>query len=549
MVKLSKLSVVLLSVVMTSSILTACSGNNNNKTDTNNETATSNGNSAKTGDATTPAEEKSPIKIKWFVDGDWYKKQWDAENVLVDKMVTDATGISIEFTSGNDEKLSAMIAAGDIPDVVTMWNVIPQRTVLEKSGLVAPLDELIKKYAPDYQVPQSAQDWYRNEDGHFYGIPNFFYASEQMQEGVDTLATHVDMVARKDIMDQLGIKGEDFTTKQGTIDALKKVKDAGVEYNGFKMIPSYFDLYNLMEMFGASPEAKDGSWQDKMHTPEALEAIKFLNQLYTQGLLPEDSLTLTDDQKKEKVNAGSVFAKMNSLLTWDALYQHDNNATYVPVGPITGDAGNEMHFTPSAMSGWTLSMISSKSKYQDRIISLFQYLSTDEMSLNLYYGPKDIAWVYDENGKVKFTEQRVKDFAADPDGAKLKYGNDSFGWLLNWIPIKRTWPAPTNPFEKLTVEHDQFFEKYAYNDLAFEATTVQGGTKESGIEAKITDYRTKMQAKMILAKDSAEIDALYKEMLAQEDKLGFQELYDYKNKAFQAAKEKLGLKFAWPNNQ
>lgn len=548
MVKMSKFFVVLVSVVMLTSVLAACSGSKNNNS--TNSPAATNSNTTKEGDtAATPTEDKTPIKIKWFVDGDWYKKQWDAENVLVDKMITDATGITIEVTSGNDEKLSAMIASGDIPDVVTMWNVIPQRKVLEESGLVAPLDELIKKYAPDYKVPQSAQDWYRNEDGHFYGIPNFFYASEQMQEGVDTLATHVDMVARKDIMDQLGIKPEDFTTKQGTIDALKKVKAAGIKYNGFDIIPSYFDVGNLMEMFGASPETKDGNWQDKIRTPEGLEALKYLNQLYREGLLPEDSLTLTADQKKEKINAGSVFAKTDSLLTWDALYQFDNKAVYVPVGPMKGDAGNEMHFTPSPLSGWTLSMISSKSKYQDRIIKLFEYLSSDESSLNVYYGPKGAAWDYDENGKVKFTEQRVKDFAADADAAKLKYGNDTFGWLINWVPIKRTWPAPSTEYEKVVLEHDQFFEKYAYNDLPFEATTVQGGTTEAGIEAKINDYRTKMQAKIILSKNPDDVEKLYNEMTEQEDKLGYQQLYDYKNKAFQDAKTKLGVKFAWPNNQ
>ncbi|GLX68459.1 extracellular solute-binding protein [Paenibacillus glycanilyticus] len=542
----------MLGLVMLTTMLSACSGGNDGNSgnkETNSATPTNNAGTEGSNGTKEETVDKTPVKIKWFVDGDWYKKQWDAENVLVDKMITDATGITVEVTSGNDEKLSAMIASGDIPDVVTMWNVIPQRKVLEKSGLVAPLDELITKYAPDFKVPQSIQDWYGNEDGHFYGLPNYFYAKEQMQEGVDSLATHTDVVARKDIMDQLGIKPEDFNTKQGTIEALKKVKDAKIKYNGFDIIPAYFDHTNTLEFFGASPEAKDGSWQDTMRTPESLEAFKFLNQLYTEGLLPQDSVTLTDDQKKEKVAAGSVFAKMGSLITWDALYQADNKAVYVPVGPMKGDAGNEWHFTPSPLSGWTLSMISSKSKYQDRIIQLFEYLSTDESSLNVLYGPKGIAWDFDENGKVKFTEQRVKDFAADPDAAKRKYGNDSFGWLINWVPVKRTSPAPTNDFEQLTVEHDQFFEKHVYDDLAFEATTVQGGTTEAGIDAKIKDYRAKMTAKIILAKNEQEVEKLFQEMPAQENKLGYQQLYDYKNKAFQDAKTKLGIKFAWPSNQ
>jgi putative aldouronate transport system substrate-binding protein len=531
----------LLVMALTTTLLAACSGGNNG----NNSAATNEVNN--TGGESTNAKE--PVTIKWFVAADWYKKQWDAENVLVDKMVTDATGVSVEFTSGNEEKLSAMIASGEIPDVVTVWNIAPQRKVLEKSGMVAPIDELIKKHAPDFEVPQSIQDWYRNEDGQFYGLPNFFYAEEQMQDGVDTLATHVDIVARKDIMDQLGIKPEEFSTKQGAIDALRKVKEAKIKYNGFDMIPSYFDHDKLMEFFGASPEAKDGNWQDKMYTPESLEAFKFLNQLYREGLLPQDSLTLTGEQIIEKVNAGSVFAKTGALLKWDALYAADNNATYVPVGPLKGDAGNDWNFTPSPLSGWMLSMISSESKHQDRIIQLFQYLSPDEMQLNIFYGPKGIAWDYDDNGKVKLTEQRIKDFEENPDAAKLKYGNDTFGWLINWVPIKRTWPEPTNAFEKVMVEKDAFFEQYAFNDLAFEATTVQGGTTEAGIEAKIKDHRAKMTAKIVMAKNEQDVEKFYNEMIQQEEKLGYQQLYDYKNKAFQEAKQKLGIQFAWPANQ
>lgn len=530
MKRLNRFTVVLLAMALFTSLLAGCTGKSAEES------------------AQGEGDNNSPTKIKWFVAADWYKKQWDAENVLVDKMVTDATGVTVEFISGNEEKLSAMIASGDIPDVITVWNVAPQRKILENSGLVVPLDELIEKYTPDFKVPQSIQDWYRNDNGHFYGLPNFFYAEENMQEG-DTLATHIDMVARKDIMDQVGVKPEDFATKQGTIDALKKVKDSGTQYNGFNMIPAYFDHHNLMHFFGAAPETEDGQWQDMIRTPESLEAFKFLNQLYREGLLPQDSLTLNDDQKMEKIAAGSVFAKTNSLLKWDSLYQNDNNALYVPVSPIKGDAGKELYATPSPLSGWMLSMIGTESKHQEKIIRLFEYLSTDEMSLNVFYGPKGIAWDYDDEGRVKFTEQRNKDFEADPEAAKRKYGNDTFGWLLNWVPIKRTTPAPNNEFEKITQEHDAFFEQFAYNDLAFEATTVQGGTTEAGIEAKIKDYRAKMTAKLVLAKSEEEVERLFNEMPAQEDQLGYQQLYDYKNKAFLDAKASLGQDFAWPPHQ
>ncbi|WP_019909012.1 extracellular solute-binding protein [Paenibacillus sp. HW567] len=552
MYKKKNIFALMLVLAMLGSLLSACSGGNHssgNSTANNSESSVAgNSTDSNSADSSGGKDDKSPLTINWFVAAEGYQKKWDTENVLLDKMITDDTGITIKFTSGNDEKLGAMIASGNIPDVVTVYNPSIQRKTLEKSGLVAPLDELIKIYAPDFKVPQSAQDWYRNEDGHYYGLVNFFYAKEKMQEGVDTLATHIDITARKDIMDRLGIKPEDFSTKEGTIEALRKVKAAKIKYNGFDMIPAYFDHYNLIQFFGASPETKDGQWQDTVRTPESLEAFKFLNQLYREGLMPEDSVTLTTDQKIEKVTAGSVFAKTSVLVKWDALYNADPNALFVPVGPIKGDAGNAFHFTPSPLSGWMLTMVGSKSKHQERIVKLLQYLSQDEMSLNAVHGPRGIAWDYDENGKVKFTEQRVKEYAANPDSAKRKY-DANFAWLVDWVPVKRTWPAPANDLEKVTAEHDAYFEQFAFNDLALEAVTVEGGTIEAGIEAKIKTNREKMLAKIILAKTEQDVEKLFNQMLKEDDELGFQQVSEYKNKKFQEAKEKLGIKFAWPANQ
>ncbi|MFC5465904.1 hypothetical protein [Lederbergia graminis] len=494
------------------------------------------------------ASSSSGDTIRWFVDSEWYSKQWDEKNVALDKLITEETGLRIEFISGNAEKLGAMIASKDIPDVVTVWNIAPQRKVLENSGLVAPLDELIKEHAPNFDVPQSVIDWYSNEDGHLYGLPNYFYAEEQL-ESTENLPTHTSIVARKDFMEQLGIEPEDFSTKAGTIAALKKVKDAKLKYNGFDVIPAYYDLTNIMQFFGAPLEDKEGNYQEKIRTPEALESLLFLNELYREGLLPQDSLTLTEQQKEEKVNAGSVFSFTNSLITYEGLAAQDPKALYVAVGPIKGDAGNKMYFDPSPISGWTLTMIGENSKKKAEIIKLLEFLSTEEMVLNAQFGAKGYAWEPDEDGRVVYKEDYQKELEKDPTQARMKSGADSLPWLINWIYVMRASPEPKTPYDIAIAEKDAYFEQFSFYSLAFEATNTQGGTEEGSIQTKIDDYRSQMTAKMVMAKSSDEVKSLYDEMLEQEDKLGYDKLYEYKNKAFKEAKEKLGLEFAWPGNQ
>ncbi|RKP49866.1 extracellular solute-binding protein [Cohnella endophytica] len=528
------------------SLLAACSSNNNKENAPSSAAASQSASeSAPDASASASPEDKSPITVDWFVSLDYYKKNWDAVNNLLDKMITDNTGITINFTSGNDDKLSALIAAGDLPDIVTLDKGAPQRGVLEKSGLVAPLDELIKQYAPDYQVPQSIQDWFRNADGHFYGYPSFFWAKENMKDG-DRIRSNQGLYARKDIMDQLGIKPEDFATKEGLVAALKKVKDAKLKYNGFDVTPAYYESWNIENFFGAPREDEQGNLVDREYTPQALEAYKFMNRLYREGLIPQDSQTLTKDQVQEKVNNGAVFSTTNKNIDWSPLFHTDPNALFVHVGPVAGDSGNKPYVDPVNASGWTLTMINSKAEHQDRIIKLFQYLSSEEMSLNVNYGPKGEAWDFDENGKVKQSEAFLKLNAEDSNQAKLKYGNDTLGWFINWIPIQRTQPATVEQDQVAKLENGLFFGNYTYNMLPFENITPLGGTEEAGIKAKIEENRIKWRAKMILAKSEEAVAKAYNDGIEQEKKLGFDKLYAYQNQKYQEAKKALGLEHAGP---
>ena len=54
---------------------------------------------------------------------------------------------------------------------------------------------------------------------------------------------------------------------------------------------------------------------------------------------------------------------------------------------------------------------------------------------------------------------------------------------------------------------------------------------------------------MVLAKSEAEVEQIFNDMVAQEEKLGYSKLYAYWDTHFKEAKKKLGIEFAWPDNQ
>lgn len=489
--------------------------------------------------------------VKWFVAADWFNKNWNM-NCAVDKMITDATGIKIEFISGSPEKLSALIAAGDLPDVITSEFNTPQASTLQVEGLVFPLDELIKKYTPNLKVPESMQKWHGLADGHFYGMVNFFYAPENLRAG-ENLPTHTIMIARQDLMTKLGISKDDFNTKKGTIAALKKVRDSGLKSNGFKIEPAYYTHDYLLQLFGASREDKNGNYVDREHEPQALESLKFLNEMYREKLLSEEFLILNDQQKKQRVGLGSVFSVNDSLYQNDQvepLRTIDENAYFVEVGPVQSSLGTKTHVDPSNMAGWTTTMISKKAKNVEKIMKLFEYLySGDEIHLNLYYGPRGITWDYDEAGRVKIFESVVKEISVDSTAASQKYGNDSLWFFYDWLPIMRTLPAATNKAEEARDHWVTYYETYSYPDLAFAKMMPDAGTDLAATFVRIDEYNKKMTAQMIMASSESEVEQLFNKMIAHKKQLGYDELFAYQSKMFKESKKKLGLTYAWPANK
>lgn len=168
------------------------------------------------------------IKLNWYIQSSWYNKKWDSETTLFDKTVTEKTGVDINLiipARDSDEKLIAMAASGDLPDIITIDNWNDVREQMLKAGYFQPLNKLAERYDPELLkiIPESMKKWYTQEDGNWYGIANSFTAAEWISKN-SKIDNANGIVARKDIMEKLGIKAEDFNTQEGTIKVLKKVK-------------------------------------------------------------------------------------------------------------------------------------------------------------------------------------------------------------------------------------------------------------------------------------------------------------------------------------
>lgn len=489
------------------------------------------------------AGEKPAVKLDWYIDGSWYNKKWDSKVTLFDKIVTEKTGVDLNIIipAGNsDEKLIAMATSGDLPDIITLDNWSSVREQLIKSGYFQPINKLAEQYSPELlkTLPESMKKWYTKEDGNWYGIANYFTAPEWLPKGTN-ISNGNGIVARKDIMDKLGIKAEDFNTQEGTINALKKVKAANIEVNGKKVLPFYLEWndWNMARMWGIPWETPEGNWIDFRTHPKYLEMYKFLNRLWREGLLAEDNFTSWAGYKIEE---GTCFAYLGNLdsasSAMENIYNTNNKAVYVPVGPIHA-LDNAPSLYDQAGTGWTTTYITNKSKYPDKAIKLLSFLASDEGQMLTWFGVEGQTYKM-VNNKVQYTNEYSKMKKEDPEMALKVYGINDF------------WPLKQPLFYEKFVDNNalpegdknyrnivDFFSKFAVNTPETIAARPEQGTAEEGILQKIDDYWGKQTRRMVLASSSEEVRDIYNESIKHIYELGYQKVYEASNARFKAHKK------------
>lgn len=501
----------------------------------------------------------SPVELSVFVAEGGFDKQWDAANNPFDKMVTEETGVSLKLSSGDGNKLNALIASGDLPDIIVMWTGYTQRSMLEEEDRLYALDDLIKDYAPTFtNIPTSMMNWFKNtKKDKTYAIANYFYTPEHLTEDV-YLSSHNRITARKDIMDELGIKPEDFSTKDGFVEALKKVKDSKTMYNGFEVTPLLLgaaiprqSVEFLANYMGVNYEdGKTGKWLDYRKEPETLEALLFANRLYTEGLLSVESLTIDNKQLEEKVASGSTFATTGFVGSQaEALTQTDPNAYMVPIGPVKGDNGKEPYLRSTTGSGWLSTVITKNCKTPDRAIRFLEYLMTPEKMVEATLGVEGVVWTPGAEGRIEYTEQFLADKAADPQGVNKKYGIDEIMFTRNDMIVQPYLPLPTDPVDINLLELDKAYGKYTYSSIAFDELAPDGGTNEASIDARLNQIWDQAIGTIITAASPEDAEAAYKKAIADLDKEGWDAWYATQDAKFQERKAKLGLEFAHPYNQ
>ncbi|OPJ63987.1 extracellular solute-binding protein [Clostridium oryzae] len=486
------------------------------------------GKSAKSSDTTNSKSGKT-VTIKFFD-----KNTGDAFTDDVAKEITKQTGVKVEIqqpTGDPLEKLNLMLASGDYPDMVLMdrGNSIVNKYI--SAGALIPLDDLISKYGSDVkQMYGDTLKKIRYKDGKNYYLSNWYGKDPDVVNG---------FVMRQDILKKLAgdkaTNGQYFTQDE-FVKLLKDFKAKYPKINGKTTLPItlYAEDQNgvigtFKGMFGLKSYYNvNGELKYDIRDPKYLEMLKFMNSLYTQGLLDKEWVVNKKQLWLEKLSNGYTFSTPTAY--WNvsdanvALAKDSGNDAQMYAYKVVANGVDPSKTTYSGRSslGWDAIGITKNCKNPDAAMKFMNFLTSEKGQYLMMWGVEGKTWNM-VDGKHKPTDKILTDFTNNFNATAKKTGVRHWTWF-----IKNGLGSDGTPYDMATKYKKDKAQVVANKNLTntywdtseYDNLIPASGTPEALIYQKVTDIFNKAFPKIVDAPSQAKAVALYNKMISDMDSAG-----------------------------
>ncbi len=322
-----------------------------------------------------------------------------------------ATNIKIEWTeipeSGWGEKINIMFASGDLPDAI-----LGGVDVVKNLDSLARLDPYFNEESTpailqlfeDYpEVPKALE----TEDGGIYSLTTGNYGFWLSMGDI--------FYINQKWLDALNLPMPETT--EDFYEVLKAFKDQDPNGNGTAdEIPFTFvgaeDLYPLMGAFGITEDknhvqVRNDKVEFTADQDTYLEALRYLNRLYTEGLLDVEAFSQTTDQMVAKgKNAEPILGSFCEYLNDVVASNYDDFAVLTPLrGPDGDQLMPELITNPGNISGF---VITKNCRQPEALVRWYDYCnSTFDIRMLWGFGPENTSWKFDESGKWTSTNDNL----------------------------------------------------------------------------------------------------------------------------------------------
>lgn len=480
-------------------------------------------------------------------------------------------GIILDVWAYSADKLNAILASGDYPDLMYFKKTVDLNTLAEEGHLLDLSQYMDKLPALQREEYQTAINYVQNYITN--GTDKLVVLPTGVGEGAQTLNTAGSCVSINwELYEKIG--SPEINSWEDTIDVFKKmqeawpVSDTGIKTYAMHLYSGADDGYfkgvdNVMRVSGyvtgwckwfLTSNTMTGEFEYMLEDDGAYKyALNYYNTLYREGLLDPDSITYD-----RKTVISMVDTEGSTLAGWYNVSAYEKNG-FMPLD--FDDIKVVYNATSKPYGGSALLGVSSKCENIDAALTLINLFADPDSCMIIKNGPEGELWEFDASGVPVLTEKGYKYYVK---GETVTINGESFSYFNtatianNGLPtsygkpvIASSWPEViadanetdiinrwkehynTTDFKDLlgedliTVTHDQ--------NLAY---FVENPTEEEELLFKAAqDIIIDASWKMVYAESDAEFEGIWDKAVAECEKLGVKELAESRKAALSKAVE------------
>lgn len=493
---------------------------------------------------------EEPVTLSVMTGASTYVEDYSTNKFT--KYYEEKTNVKIDWQIVSGElaqKLNVTVASGNYPDIFLNCQIKkPAQAQYGKDGIIIPLNDLIEKHTVNLKKVLEDDEYVKKQftapDGNIYGLGTkasayhartstklWVYEPWLNKAGMDMPETTEDfkqflIKVRDGDFNGNGKKDEIPFLGLGTRDTVKFIM------NSF----TYMDDYEDFEFF-----VEDGKVVYAPTTDGFKEGLKYIQDLYNEGLIAKDSFTIDRQQRTAIVENEEYPLVACCPALWYGQFTVNNGGTgryaeFTTIPPLTGPSGRKATALRNPLIDGQKFCISSSCEYPEVAIRWVDTFFSEEGYLESEYGKENDGWRKAKDGELNIFGEQAK--YADLTGGFGETQNDHWVQL---VPNYRSdegeffWASDDtsgNSLEARLYRESQKYEPYAEDktlpDMFYDESVMN---EYATLKSSIFNETYKLVADMII--NGKDIDSQWKDYVSTLEKQGLaryteiqQETYD-----------------------
>lgn len=494
-------------------------------------------------------------------------------------------GLAVDVWSYSDEKTNAILASGDLPDI--MYVPVKNLDTMIQAGMILNLDDYLDQmpHVQEFEELQTALNYVREYrsagTGSVYCLPltvgpnvtkyNLFDSTERyalkLRWDVYEEIGAPEMNSMEDVLDVMQQMVEAHPAEEDGTVTYGTVLNTGSDSSRWECMTMWYAMqgYRLDELgYLLESNMEAGTVSSILSTDSMYyKGLKWYNEAYKRGLMDPDSINNDRSTQKAKIDSKSVMIPSGSLPGWSPNYLE----YYIP--------GTKLHYNSNSPYGDAKHVlaINAKTANLEACLKFLDTMANPDTGLYTTMGPEGDFWYVDDQNNA-FLSDKAKEYALnnhDFTGYQLESGeklalwntpfifnsgvetsfgdgkggkrvNRSSGWyeyaeIQGDNEIFKSWQETTgySNWQELLADKDAFIVSSDLDNLTpFE--TLPDDTMQLTIDA-IKDKVVTASWKMVYAEDDATFDALWEQMVADCEGLGAEDIIAWRQADIENAKK------------